>query len=187
VMTLLAAGIGGLCVVAGLLHKHWPRNASLAACLAVYASFGLMVAPLSGGGADYSPAIQAQLKDQRVAVPNGFTGQYERFHFLLPGARITPYDAEGRDTGALYPELAGAQRLNRLLSEFDAVVWLQDELGSAPSCLPTCTLLGQRWHVKSRHKSGEVTLDNIWQPQDWLFRREWLLAPAPKSVAIPAT
>ena len=30
-------------------------------------------------------------------------------------------------------------------------------------------------HVKSRHKDGEVTLHNIWQVQDWLFRREWLL------------
>jgi hypothetical protein len=29
--------------------------------------------------------------------------------------------------------------------------------------------------VKSRHKDGEVTLDNLWQVQDWLFRREWLL------------
>jgi 4-amino-4-deoxy-L-arabinose transferase-like glycosyltransferase len=185
-LTLLAAGAGGLCVIAGLLYKHWARSAALGACLAVYASFGLMVAPISGGNADYNPALQAQLKGQRVAVPNGFTGQYERFHFLLPGARITPYDAEGRNTGALYPDMPDAQRLSRLLSEFDAVVWLQDEQGSAPSCLPACTLLGQRWHVKSRHKSGEVTLDNIWQPQDWLFRREWLLAPPSKPAATPA-
>jgi len=32
--------------------------------------------------------------------------------------------------------------------------------------------------VKSRHKSGEVTLDNLWYPQEWLFSREWLLVAA---------
>jgi hypothetical protein len=117
------------------------------------------------------------MKGQRVAVPNGFTGQFERFHFVLPGARITPYDAEGRNTGALKPELPPAERLAFLLDQFDAVVWLQDSLDqSEPSCLPGCTLLGTRWHVKSRHKEGEVTFANLWQPRQWLFRREWLVA-----------
>ncbi len=59
------------------------------------------------------------------------------------------------------------------------MVWLQEDLNTAPSCLPRCRLVAQRWHVKSRHKDGEVTLDNLWQPQDWLFRREWLLVRAP--------
>jgi hypothetical protein len=72
-----------------------------------------------------------------------------------------------------------AARLQRLLNEFDAVVWLQgDEDQDAPSCLPGCQLLAQRWHVKSRHKSGEITLDNLWYPDEWLFSREWLLTKA---------
>jgi hypothetical protein len=109
-------------------------------------------------------------------VPNGFTGQYENYHFVLPGARIQPFDAEGRNTGALYPDMASAPRLQRLLSEFDAVVWWQEDDQEQPSCLPNCRVVAQRWHVKSRHKSGEITLDNLWYPQDWLFSREWLLA-----------
>jgi hypothetical protein len=138
-----------------------------------------MVAPLSGTDADYSTAVQSQLKGQRVAVPNGFTGQYERYHFELPGARITPYDAEGRNTGALYPDMAPTQRLRTLLDQFDAVVWLQEDLQTTqPSCMPQCRLLGSRWHVKSRHKGGEITLQNLWYPQEWLFRREWLLVKA---------
>ncbi|APW43964.1 ArnT family glycosyltransferase [Rhodoferax saidenbachensis] len=174
-MTLIAACAGLMGVVAGFSRKNWTRNATLVACLAVYACFGLMVAPISGPEAGYTAAVQAQMRGQRVAVPNGFTGQYERFHFILPGARITPYDAEGRNTGALYPDMPPAQRLDKLLTEFDAVVWLQEDLNEQPSCLPRCTLLAQRWHVKSRHKSGEVTLDNVWRPQEWLFRREWLI------------
>ncbi len=175
-MTLIAACAGLAGAAAGFTYHSWVRNATLVACLAVYATFSLMVAPLSSSQADYSPAVQSQMQGQRVAVPNGFTGQYERFHFVLPGARITPYDAEGRNTGALYPEMASAERLNYLLVHFDAVVWLQDSLDqSEPSCVPPCQLLGSRWHVKSRHKEGEVTLNNLWYPQEWLFRHEWLV------------
>ena len=29
---------------------------------------------------------------------------------------------------------------------------------------------------KLHTKAGEVTLANLWYPQEWLFRREWLVA-----------
>jgi hypothetical protein len=56
------------------------------------------------------------------------------------------------------------------------VVWLQtrDE-PTEPLCTPNCKVLGSRWEVKGRHQSGEITLSNVWHPQQWLFRREWLL------------
>jgi hypothetical protein len=41
-------------------------------------------------------------------------------------------------------------------------------------------VIGSRWHVKSRHKEGEVTLNNLWMPQQWLFGRELLIVPQPK-------
>jgi len=176
-ITLIVACAGLTGASAGFFIWHWSKAATLVAVLAVYATFGLMVQPLSTDKAGYSPAIQTQMQARHVAVPNGFTGQFERFHFILPHARITPYDAEGRNTGAFKPELPSAERLRYLLDEFDAVVWLQDSLDQPqPSCLPHCTLLASRWHVKSRHKAGEVTLANLWYPQEWLFRREWLVA-----------
>jgi len=180
-MVLIAACAGLTGAATGFLRHSWMRNATLVACMAVYGTFGLMVAPLSRDSADYSPAVQTRMQDQRIAVPNGFTGQYERFHFVLPGARITPYDAEGRNTGALYPDMPPDERLNTLLGQFNAVIWLQDTPDQAlPPCAPGCQLLGSRWHVKSRHKDGEVTLDNLWYPQSWLFRKEWLLVGAPR-------
>jgi 4-amino-4-deoxy-L-arabinose transferase-like glycosyltransferase len=175
-LALLVAAVGLLTVFLGLFNARWTRHASLLVCAAVYASFGLMVAPLSHPDADYPQSIHTQLQGKRVAVPNGFTGQYENYHFVLPGAQIFPFDAEGRNTGERYPDMAPAPRLQRLLGEFDAVVWLQDnDEQEQPSCRPQCELLAQRWHVKSRHKSGEITLDNLWHPEDWLFSREWLL------------
>jgi hypothetical protein len=69
--------------------------------------------------------------------------------------------------------------LQRLLTSHDAVVWLQTPSETTqPSCVPGCTVLGQRWEVKGRHQDGEINLQNIWQPQQWLFRREWLVTRA---------
>jgi hypothetical protein len=36
-------------------------------------------------------------------------------------------------------------------------------------------VIAARWVVKERHKSGDITLDNLWYPHTWLFTREWLL------------
>lgn len=179
-IVLIATCAGTATAAAAFCSKVWMRTATLAVVALTYASFSAMVAPLSDTATDFGDAIQQQLRNKRVAVPNGFTGQYERFHFRIDhAASITPYDAEGRNTGALYPDMAPPARLQRLLQEFDAVVWLQDDLAqTAPSCLPQCQVLATRWHVKSRHQSGEVTLDNLWYPQQWLFRHEWLLRPA---------
>lgn len=179
-ITLGAACAGLAGIAAGFLYISWARNATLVACLAVYGTFGLMVEPISHTGTDYAPEVQSAMQGKRIAVPNGFTGQYERFHFVLHGARITPYDAEGKNSGNYYPDMPPDQRLRRLLDEFDAVVWLQDTPAELqPGCVPQCQVLGQRWHVKSRHKGGEVTLANLWYPGEWLFRREWLIVKAP--------
>jgi hypothetical protein len=171
---LIATGAGFTWATAAFYLKN-SKIAALGAVLAVYGSFSLMVQPLSQAEASYSPALQSRMQGQRVAVPNGFTGQFERFHFVLPGAHITPYDTEGRNTGAFRPEMPPQERLAFLLANFDAVIWLQEELSeTTPSCAPACEVLGWRWHVKSRHKSGEITLANLWHPEQWLFRKEWL-------------
>ena len=179
VTVMFCSATGLAAVLLGLFKPATTRVAALVACLSVYASFSAMVAPLSRDAANYSEAIQQQLKAAKVAVPNGFNAQYERFHFLLPQAALVPYDTDGRNTGALYPDMPAAQRLSTLLKEFDAVVWVQASLDQTePSCAPECKVLAQRWHVKSRHQSGEITLNNLWYPQQWLFRREWLIVGA---------
>jgi hypothetical protein len=173
---LLAAIVGLALVVGGLLRPAWTRACTVAACLVVYACFGLATAPLNGAAGQYEPKTIAQLHHARVAVPNGFNGQFERFQFLLPGNQFVPFDSEGR---AASRARADAEELNRLLARHDAVIWLQSEPSElAPPCVPDCKVLGTRWEVKGRHQSGEITLSNLWYPQAWLFRREWLVAKA---------
>jgi hypothetical protein len=177
---MAAVGVGLASAITALVRNDWSRNAAIVACLSVYASFGLMVAPLDSAQAQFPANALVKLDGKKVAVPNGFTGQYERFHFIMPSSTLVPFDVAGRSTGALHPEMPDAPRLAFLLANFDAVVWLDDDSQArAPQCAPQCTVLGYRWHVKSRHKSGEVTLSNVWYPQQWLFGREWLLTARP--------
>ena len=169
-LTLVAVTTGLLLVIAGLFKSTWSRACSVAAGLAVFACFGLSTAPLNGDDGLYGNAVTAQLRQARIAVPNGFNGQFERFEFLLPGNRFIPYDSDERAS-------AGAADLQRLLAGHDAVIWLQSNpQEQAPPCAPACRVLGSRWEVKGRHQSGEINWGNVWYPQHWLFRREWLVA-----------
>ena len=174
---LLALGSLGA-AMAVILVPRYSRMGTLWLCAGLYACLLTMTAPLDQPNAQFRPETQALLVGQHVAVPNGFTGQFERFHFALPGARVVPYDALGRNTGALRPDMPGPQRLEFLLQQFDAVVWIV-ESDAQPECLPACRVLDQRWFVKSRHKAGEVRLDNIAYPQQWLLGREFLVTRGP--------
>ena len=174
VATELAAASGLLLVLLGLFRPGWTRTCTLAATLAVFAVLGLCTVPLNGPSGRYSASSMAALQHKRIAVPSSFNGQFERFEFLLPGNRFVPYDGEAR---AARSASDNAQELQRLLTSHDAVVWLQTRAETVqPLCLPDCTVLGQRWEVKGRHQSGDITLGNFWHPQQWLFRREWLLS-----------
>lgn len=168
---MVVAGL--LLVIAGCLRPAWTRTSTVAACLTVYACFGLATAPLNETAGHYEAQTIARIQKARVAVPSSFNGQFERFQFLLPGNQFAPYDGEVR---AAHSTSENAQVLGRLLATHDAVVWLQSEPAEErPPCAPGCTVLGTRWEVKGRHKSGEINLTNLWYPQTWLFRREWLV------------
>jgi len=171
-LTLLTVAAGLALVLAGLFKPAWTRACSVATGLAVFACFSLSTAPLNGADGLYGNEVTAQLRQARIAVPNGFNGQFERFEFLLPGNHFIPYDSDERASAS-----AGATDLQRLLSTHDAVIWLQSSPQElTPPCAPACRVLGSRWEVKGRHQSGEINWGNVWHPQYWLFRREWLLA-----------
>lgn len=173
---LAAALVGAAAVAGGILKPAWTRACTVLACIAVYACFNLTVAPLEGPAGHYGADVRAKLHQARIAIPNGFNGQFERFEFLLPGNRFVPYDAEARAAGS---SVAPSDQLQQLLARHDAVAWGQaDPTESAPPCMPGCAVLGARWHLLGRHRSGEINFSNLWQPQAWLFRREWLVTRA---------
>jgi 4-amino-4-deoxy-L-arabinose transferase-like glycosyltransferase len=174
--SLLATAFGALLLIAGVAKPSWTRACTLASCLLFYASFGLTTAPLNGAAGHYNAQTISQTQGFRIAVPSSFNGQFERFQFQLPGNQFAAYDGENRGG---FDDTANTQELASLLKTHDAVVWLQSKPTELqPPCLPDCTVLGSRWEVKGRHQSGEITLSNVWFPQQWLFRPEWLVSRA---------
>jgi hypothetical protein len=140
-----------------------------------------MVAPMDGPKGHYDERAIAAAPAGRIAVPTGFNGQFERFQFLLPGAHdFVPYDSRAQARARRGPDAEGqaqaAEELRQLLGTHEAVVWTASHgEQSSPPCLPDCRVLGERWLLTSRHAPGEIRKDNLWYPQQWLYRREWLL------------
>lgn len=180
-LALLAIGLGVAAVAAGLWRRAWSRGAAVLASLLVYAAFNLAVAPMDGTVGRYDAQAIAATPPGRIAVPNGFNSQFERFQFLLPGPhQFLPYETGARALARRTPGMpvpTAAEELTQLLATHEAVVWIPSASAPAtPPCLPGCRVLGERWLLTSRHLPGEVRLDNLWYPQHWLYRREWLLA-----------
>jgi 4-amino-4-deoxy-L-arabinose transferase-like glycosyltransferase len=175
---LVAAAV---CIVTGLWRSAWSRGTAVLTTLLVYAAFNAMVAPMDGPVGRYDERAIASAPTGRIAVPSGFNGQFERFQFLLPGAhQFVPYDSRAQARARRGPDAEGqtlaAEELHQLLSTHEAVVWAASHgEQSAPPCLPGCRVLGERWLLTSRHAPGEIRKDNLWYPQQWLYRREWLL------------
>jgi hypothetical protein len=183
-LTMLTTLIGLGLVLLAWRQPDWRRSAAVLLTALVYAALNLTVAPWDGAAGRYPAEATRHLPPQaRVAAPNGFNAQFERFQFILPGSfQWMPYDTEARAAARLTPDAAampGAAQLSALLREHDAVVWAQSaEEETSPPCLPDCRVQGMRWHLRNRLPPGEVTLSNVWEPQRWLFRREWLLTRA---------
>jgi len=182
-LPLLVMAAGTMVIAAGLWRSAWSRGAAVLSSLLVYAAFNLSVAPMDGPVGRYGAQVIAATPQGRIAVPNGFNSQFERFQFLLPGRhQFLPYETGAR---ALARRAEGstpptpAEELRELLTTHEAAVWIQSNpTQTAAPCLPDCRVLGERWLLTSRHLPGEVRLDNLWYPQQWLYRREWLLIPS---------
>ena len=175
---LLMATLGAAALSMGAFKPAWTRFCTVLACLTVFGLFNTVIAPFGDSAGRYEANATRALAPSRIAVPNGFNGQFERFQFVLPGHVFVPYDSDARARAGTPDQnpTQQAQVLQELLATHDAVVWSQDKLSQTqPPCVPQCTVLDTRWEVKGRHQSGDITLANVWTPQLWLFRREWLL------------
>ena len=171
VLALATVAASVVTLLCGIAKPAWTRACTVAASLLVFASFNLVVAPLDGRSGRYDIAVQKRFNNAVLAVPSNFNAQFERFEFLLPGNQVKGFDYDLMLKGD-----ASTQTLNELLQRHNAVVWVQvDSAQATAPCLPNCQVLATRWVVKERHRSGEITWENLWYPHTWLFNREWLL------------
>ena len=138
--------------------------------------------------------FNAQHERYQFLLPNAATLRLQPYR---PEARSEATPGTPTDQPLTDPLRAGSRQLAQLLHEHDAVVWQQGGDQAQPPCaLPKpagsggsagpdgpgapagCRIAAQRWDIRTRHQPGEIRLDNLAYPAQWLLRREWLLVKA---------
>ena len=147
----------------GIAKKAWTKP------IAVVNGFGFLLAlawvtgPFNGAVGHFSPQAVALVQGQQVRVPNNFNGQFERYQFLLNGAKIVAYDA---------PQPVDYADTDTLLktSRFALV---QRRKGQAPCT--QCRIIDARWDIRSRQDPEEGTFAAMMSPDTFWYAREYLV------------
>jgi hypothetical protein len=157
----------------GLLVKRLTRPVTAVISAALLAAFASLTLPFDGPIARFDAATVARLQGETVAVPSNFNGQFERYEFLIRGAKVKDYFAEQPTE---FKDLAPLLKQHRY-------VLLQRRLGTPRDqvCLgvPGCRIVAERWDIRSRHTRAETARNALQQPGEFWFAKEYLLERAP--------
>jgi hypothetical protein len=143
---------------------------SLIGVLGLWLGLSLALIPLHRADQHLSPALAAQLKGAALIVPSHFNGDFERYRFLLPTAgSITPDTPETPETSVKLAHHTGLIPLIHVIEK--------SPHEARPACeLPLCQIVHQRWVLRGRHQSKEISWQTlIQQPETiWFAREYWL-------------
>ena len=115
--------------------------------------------------------FQGSMADRPIAetvwVTEGFNGEFERLQFLLPGHnRFVPQQVK------LNALIDGTERTS---GTWFIVPRLMNDPPLACEAQHICERVAVRWDIEQRLKPGQVHAGNMWRPNEWLWRQEWLL------------
>jgi len=134
---------------------------SLAAALGVLLSMTGVYQPFNGSAGQFDPQALKALQGLPVSVAYQYTGQTERYWFLLPGLKVQPVAAPPVRTPAELDKLLGNTRY--------AIV--QEKAACQP-----CKVVASRWQPGNR--PGASAKDAILRPETYWFTREYLVERA---------
>jgi hypothetical protein len=137
--------------------KRHQSIAAASAAVAWLALLGALAEPFDGVAGRFDAAAVFKLTGQTVAVPQNFNAQFERYQFVLQGARPVPEATQAKD-----------QLPNRVI--------LGANLAAAKSS--GYQVLSSRLVLRSRHNPNEVTwsaLSSRAGVQQLLVEREYLM------------
>ena len=152
-----------LACIAGIVKKNFARPVTALAAFAVLFALALASAPFNGKLGEFKPETIALLKGQDVAVPSNFNGHFERYTFILPGAKITPYFAEQP------VDYADAEALVKT----SRYVLVQRRKGQQPCT--QCRIIDSRWDLRSRQAEKDGTKAAFKTPETYFFAQEYLV------------
>lgn len=152
-----------LACVAGMARKSLTRPVAALAGFAVIFSLAWTTDPFNGPVGHFKSETIALLKGQEVAVPTNFNGQFERYQFIINGAKIVPYFAaqpvDYTDMGALFKTTRYAL--------------VQRRMGQPPCT--ACRIIDVRWDLRSRQDEKEGTMAAFKTPETFWYAQEYLV------------
>jgi 4-amino-4-deoxy-L-arabinose transferase-like glycosyltransferase len=152
-----------LACLAGMFKKDWSRPVAALAGISVLFALAWVTMPFNGKLGDFKPETLSLLKGQPLAVPSNFNGHFERYEFIVPGARITPYFAE---QPVDYADVDALLKTSRY-------ALVQRRVGQQP-CVQ-CRIIDQRWDLRSRQDTKDGTMAAFRTPETYWYAREYLV------------
>ena len=159
---LLLALIAGASLT-GIIVSRLTRPLTAVTGFAVLLALAWVTAPFNGPLGHFKPATTALLRGQQVLVPNNFNGQFERYQFLLPGARIVAYDA---------PQAVDYADVDSLL-KISRYALVARRAGQAPCT--ACNIIDERWDIRSRQDDKEGPWAALQTPETFWYAKEYLV------------
>jgi 4-amino-4-deoxy-L-arabinose transferase-like glycosyltransferase len=159
-----------LACLAGLIRPALTRPVAALAGFAVLFALAWVTDPFNEERGQFQPNTVALLKGQTVAVPSNFNGHFERYEFLIPGAKIVPYFA---DQPVDYADVETLLKTHRY-------ALVQRRTGQLPCAPSQCRVLDARWDLRSRQDGQEGVMAALKTPETYWYAKEYLVErPAP--------
>jgi len=156
-----------LASLVGMVAKQFTRAAAATVGFAVLFLLAWTTAPLNGDKGRFKASSVALLQGQSVKVPNNFNGQFERYHFILPGAKVVAYDA---------PQPLDFADVDALLKT-SRYLLVARRIGQAPCT--NCRIIDERWDLRSRQDPSEGSWAALMTPDTFWYAKEYLVERSP--------
>ncbi|SFC06902.1 4-amino-4-deoxy-L-arabinose transferase [Polaromonas sp. OV174] len=159
---LLLAASALVCAIA-MFKQSWTRPVTALAGFAVIFALAWVTEPFNGEMGRFRADTNALLKGQTVQVPSNFNGHFERYEFIIPGAKIVPYFAaqpvDYQDVDALF--------------KTSRYALVQRRIGQPPCT--QCRILDERWDLRSRQDEADGTMAAFKTPETYWYAKEYLV------------
>ena len=147
----------------GFFRKSWTRPVSALAGFLVLLALAWVTQPFNGELGRFRADTNALLKGQTVQVPSNFNGHFERYEFIIPGARIVSYFA------AQPVDYADVENLFKT----SRYVLVQRRIGQAPC--NQCRIIDERWDLRSRQDENDGFMAALKTPETYWYAKEYLV------------
>ena len=152
-----------LACLIGMFKKAWTRPITALAGFAVLFALAWVTNPFNGELGRFSASTNALLKGQTVQVPSNFNGHFERYEFIIPGAKIVAYFAA---QPVDYADVESLFKTSRY-------VLVQRRIGQIPCA--NCRILDERWDLRSRQDENDGVMAAFKTPETYWYAKEYLV------------